>query len=358
MYLLSRLRRGPGAAALALLTATTLTAVWALPLEVAAKPKKSTKSETTETTETTETSEAELPPPPPAGMVGAEATDVDADADADDEPKEPTGAELDASARAAFDSGDFASAGQQWALALEATPEDKQSHIARSVMLINAVNAYKQVYAESRDRDALFSGREVIHAYMRSCKYTYDLRCNSYSETDDARERLAELTALIDESEDLELAPAPPEYNTAIGGRPMDVRRHHEPLPPWTVISAVGGAALIGGGAYLLYWARTEPKFQAEADTAIARFAEGDDTDTGTDTTTDSDSSTTVSLSDETKGKIYTGFGISGIAIGVGFIVLGALGMRRVHRINRKENLALRPAIGRDGGGLVLLGRF
>jgi len=365
MKLLARLRRGTGATAIALFTATTMTAVWAVPTEAVAKPKSGKKS----TKKSKKSKKVEEEPPDvdsEAEAVDPEAVDPEvvdpAEAPVEAEPAEPTGADYDEQARAAFDGGNYRTAGELWTLALEGTPEGKKTHVDRSVMLINAVNAYKQVYAETNEREALFSGRSTIHAYMRACKSTYDVRCNGYAETDDARALLAEVTELIDKSEDMTLLRAPPEYNTAIGGRPLDVAKRHDPLPAWTLVAAIGGIAVIGGGSYLLYWARTEPRFQTDesTDTAIARFADEDTTtDDGTDGTgTTTTSSSLVPLSDESKGKIYTGLGIGGIAIGVGFIVLGALGIRKHRRINRRENIALSPSFGPSGGGMVLQGRF
>ncbi len=243
------------------------------------------------------------------------------------------------------------------------TPESKATHMDRSVMLINAVSAYKQVYAETQEREALYSGRSAIHAYMRACKSAYDVRCNVHPETDEARALLAEVSELIDNHEEKTLRRGPPEYNTVIGGRPLDVSKRRDPLPRWTLVATIGGIAVIGGGSYLLYWARTEPRFQAaDEDTAIARFAEDDATDGTTDdgTTSDGTTSSTASLtlSDETKGKVFTALGVGGIAVGVGFIVLGALGIRKHRRLNRRENIALSPSFGPSGGGMVLQGRF
>ncbi len=365
MKLLARLRRGTGATAIALLTATTMTAVWAVPTEAVAKPR-SGKSSKKKPTKVDEEPPAEAEPEGEAvegGAVEGEAVEGEA---VEAEPVEPTGAEYDEQARAAFDGGNYRTAGELWSLALEVTPEGKKTHMNRSVMLINAVNAYKQVYAETQEREALFSGRSTIHAYMRACKSAYDVRCNGYAETDDARELLAEVTELIDNSEDMTLLRAPPEYNTAIGGRPLDVSKRRDPLPAWTLVATIGGIAVIGGGSYLLYWARTEPRFQTDesTDTAIARFADEDTTtDDGTGTGTDDGTGTTTSttaatLSDETKGKMYTALGIGGIAAGVGFVVLGALGIRKHRRLNRRENIALSPSFGPSGGGMVLRGRF
>ena len=367
MQLLSRLRRGTGATAIALLTATTMTAVWAVPTEAVAKPK-SGKSKNKKNKKSKKDKKAEEEPSAEAPSEGAESVEAEpAEAPLEpetEEPAGPTGADYDVQARAAFDGGNYRTAGELWTLALDETPEGKKTHIDRYVMLINGVNAYKQVYAETNEQEALYSGRSMIHAYMRACKSAYDVRCNGYSETDDARVILAEVQELIDNSEDTKVRRGPPEYNTAVGGRPLDVSQRRDPLPKWTLVATIGGVAVIGGGAYLLYWARTQPRFQTDStdETAIARFAEeddgtGDTGDTG-DTGTTTTSTTAATLSDETKGKMYTTLGIGGIAVGVGFIVLGALGIRKHRRINRRENVALSPSLGPCGGGLLLQGRF
>jgi hypothetical protein len=368
MQLLARFRRGTGSTALALVTATALTAAWAAPASAVAKPKKATKSQKADPEPASEpASDEEVAAAAAAlGEISGDGLEVsvEGEGEAQGEP-EVSGAELDASARAAFDSGDYATAAESWTLALEVTPESKSTHMARAVMLENAVIARRQVYAETQDRDALFAAQDTLHAYMRECKRAYDLRCNSHPETDDARALLADVRGAIDASEDLVKRRAPPEYLTAIGGRPLDVTKRHEPVPPWAIVATIGGAAVATGGAYLLYWARTETRFQtADEGTAVARFADEDTTgDTGTDTDTDSGTSSTgtlsgVTLTDEAKGKLYTGLGVTGIAVGVGFIVLGALRVAKTRRINRRESLAVSPALGPGGGGVLIQGRF
>ncbi|MEZ4381931.1 MAG: hypothetical protein R3A79_11340 [Nannocystaceae bacterium] len=367
MKLLARLRRGSGSTAIALVTATVLTAAWAAPAE-AAKPKKSQKSQQPEPEPEPASDEEVAAAAAALGDLSGDGLEVSVEGDegqADGEAGEGevSGAELDMSARAAFDRGDYATAAEEWTLALEVTPEGKSTHMARAVMLENAVIARRQVYAETRDRKALFAAQETIHTYMRACKRAYDFRCNSHPETDDARALLADVRGEIDASEDQIARRAPPEHLTAIGGRPLDVTKRNEPVPPWAFVATVGGAAIVTGGAYLFYWARTEPSFQTSDETAVAsRFAD-EDTTTDTDTDTDTSTSSTgtlsgVTLSDETKGKLYTGLGVSVMAVGVGFIVLGALRMARTRRYNRRESLALSPALGPGGGGVMVQGRF
>ena len=359
MQLLARFRRGTGSTALALVTATALTAAWATPAS-AAKPKKSQKSQKSEPEPAAEPGSDEDVAAAAAalGELSGDGLEVSVEGEGEAQGEaELSGAELDASARAAFDSGDYATAAENWSVALEVTPESKSTHMARAVMLENAVIARRQVFAETQDRDALYAAQDTLHAYMRECKRAYDLRCNAHPETDDARALLADVRGAIDASEDSVKRRAPPEHLTAIGGRPLDVTKRHEPVPPWAFVATIGGAAIATGGAYLLYWARTDARFQTtDEGTAVARFAEEDTTgDTGT---TSTGTLSGVTLTDEAKGKLYTGLGVTGIAVGVGFIVLGALRVAKTRRINRRENLAVSPALGPGGGGVMVQGRF
>ncbi len=270
-----------------------------------------------------------------------------------------TPAELDAAAQASFDGGEYRAAAEKWRAALSRLPERPETHLKRSVMLQNAVTAYRQVHKAEGDRLALLSAREVVYEYLRRCKAAHALRCDGIAETRDAKALLAEVNAEIDATEEIRPQRLPPEYNVAVGGRPLADGSGRPPLPSRVVPSIVGGTLLAAGGVSLLLWGMTSPRFEGTAGGDLFERADGDTT--GGDTTGGATSTSTVSTLDLTpamRGKIVAGLGITALAVGVGFIVIGAIDLAKHRRLNRRDRVAASPVVGPQGAGLVISGRF
>ncbi|MEZ4449795.1 MAG: hypothetical protein R3B09_09955 [Nannocystaceae bacterium] len=289
-------------------------------------------------------------------------------------PGTPSPLALDARAREAFDAGDYRSAADAWARALGSMEESPATHMTRAVMLQNAIISYKQVYLESQERTVLLDAQQLLRNYLGECKRVYRELCEPQDETAQARVALEEISAKVDETEDLTPKRMPPEYNTVIGGKPVDVTRAKPPVPRPITLALVGGALLAGGGAALVYWGKTNPDFQpVDTDTDSSAFDLEDraDTDSGSDSSDSSDSSGGTSggstssnlqsytFSGEEKGKLAIGFGAFALAAGVGFLILGSIQLAKHRRINKREStLAITPSIGPRGGGMVVQGRF
>lgn len=270
-----------------------------------------------------------------------------------------TPAELDVAAQAHFDGGEYRAAAEKWRAALSRLPERQETHLKRSVMLQNTVTAYRQVYKAEGDRLALLSGREVIYEYLRRCKAVHALRCDGIAETRDAKALLTEVNAEVEASEEIRPQRLPPEYNVAVGGRPLADGSDKPPLPSRVVPSIVGGTILAAGGVSLLLWGMTSPRFEGSAGGELLERADGDTT--GGDATggaTSTSSVNTLDLTPTMRGKIVAGLGITALAVGVGFIVVGAIDLAKHRRLNRRDRVAASPAIGPQSAGLVISGRF
>ena len=282
-------------------------------------------------------------------------------------------AEFDMEASAKFDQGQYVEAARLWVRALEALPENETNHITRAAILANAITAYEQIYVENGDVEVLKRAQLVISDYLRACKKRHASGCDRFPETADARERLKSLSARIDTAQP-KINKVPPEIDTAPGGRPFNRMIKLPATPAWIPPTFVGGIALAGGGAGLMYFAATDSRFDAATtDTANAikidyRDADttgGDTTDGSTDsgTTTDGSSSSNVSAIDlppQVKGDIIFAFGAFMIAAGVGLVVLSSIKLAKHRRLNRERGavLSIMPTFNRGGGGLGLSGRF
>ena len=282
-------------------------------------------------------------------------------------------AEFDMEASAKFDQGQYVDAARLWVRALEALPENETNHITRAAILANATTAYEQIYVENGDVEVLKRAQLVISDYLRACKKRHASGCDRFPETADARERLKSLSARIDTAQP-KINKVPPEIDTAPGGRPFNRMIKLPATPAWIPPTFVGGIALAGGGAGLMYFAATDSRFDATTtDTASSikidyRDADttgGDTTDGSTDsgTTDGSGSSSSVSAVDlppQVKGDILFALGVFMIAAGVGLVVLSSIKLAKHRRINRERGavLSIVPTFNRGGGGLGLQGRF
>lgn len=282
-------------------------------------------------------------------------------------------AEFDMEASAKFDQGQYVEAARLWVRALEALPENETNHMTRAAILSNAITAYEQIYVENGDIEVLKRGQLVVSDYLRACKKRHGSGCDRYPETVDARERLKSLTARIDTAQP-KINKVPPEIDTAPGGRPFNRMIKLPATPAWIPPTFIGGIALAGGGAGLMYFAATDSRFDATTtDTATestkvdfreADTTGGDTTDGSTDSgTTDGSSSSSASgleLSPQVKGDILFALGAFMIAAGVGLVVLSSIKLAKHRRLNRERSavLSIVPTLNRGGGGLGLHGRF
>jgi hypothetical protein len=287
------------------------------------------------------------------------------------------GAELAAMGDAAFDAENYGEAARLYTKALELLSENETNHVQRSVILANCITAYEQVYATSREVDHLKTAQRILQEYLRACKAKHGNGCDRYIETQEARARLQSVMAEIDIA-----APKhkkiPPEIDRAPGGKPYDIAVKLPPAPSWIAPTMVGGVLVAGGGAALMYYAATDDKYGPIYERGLGDTDTGTDTttDTGTDTTTDTGTDTTTDGTDtgatggstvsglelppETKGKLLIGLGAFLAAAGIGFVILGAMGIAKHRRLNRKraQALAVTPTFGRGSAGLALTGRF
>ena len=293
---------------------------------------------------------------------------------------------LDSQARAAFDAQDYLSAAIRWEQAAEITEENDDNHLMRVVMVLNAVTAYEQVFAETGDLGNLDRARDLMRAYLKSCKEAYTpTGCNGFSETNEVRARLQSVNEEILAYTPPKVVRVPPEGDVAVGGRPFDRTYEPYPLPPWSVLSVFIGAASIAGGTAMIIHG-TNPKFAVADDGTAGELSArdggtgtgttGTGTGTGTGTTgggttggttggtgTGTGSTGTSTLGEfelppETKGRLLIGFGSLIAALGVGMIVYGGISLAKYRRINRRERVAFTPSLGRTGAGFSISGRF
>lgn len=283
-------------------------------------------------------------------------------------------AQFDAEASMRFDEGNYREAARLWVKALEALAENQSNHATRSAMLLNAITAYEQVFVETSDVEVLKRAQLVIGDYLRTCKKRYGSGCDRYTETADARKRLEDLLARIDQAQP-KIKKIAPEIDTAPGGRPYDRMIKQPAAPAWIGPAFAAGVALAGGGAALTYWARTSDRFDPEpvdvaASTKIS-FRDMHDTgttdpgtdDPGTDTGTDTGTTATPqteALRPEIRGDLVTVAGVFMAAAGVGLVVLASIKLAKHRRINRERSavLSVVPAVSPVGGGIGLHGRF
>lgn len=285
------------------------------------------------------------------------------------------GYELSAQADAAFDAENYGEAARLYTRALDLLSENESNHIARAVVLANGVTSYEQVYAQTREVDHLRTGQRLIQDYLRICKNKYGVGCDRFPETQEARTRLQSVLAAIDTAAPKRMR-IPPEIGAAPGGKAFSNDIALPDAPGWIAPAIAGGIVLAGGGSALIYYAATADKYgpiyqrdlefrdTADTTTADATTADTADTsDTSDDSTTGTSSTSTVtaiSFSPETKGKLLIGVGAFLAAAGIGFAVLGAMGLAKHRRLNRqrKSNLAFSPTFGRGSAGLAVSGSF
>lgn len=285
------------------------------------------------------------------------------------------GYELSAQADAAFDAENYGEAARLYTRALDLLSENESNHIARAVVLANGVTSYEQVYAQTREVDHLRTGQRLIQDYLRICKTKYGVGCDRFPETQEARTRLQSVLAAIDTAAPRRIR-IPPEIGAAPGGKAFSNDIALPDAPGWIAPAIAGGIVLAGGGSALIYYAATADKYgpiyqrdlefrdTADTTTADATTADTADTsDTSDDSTTGTSSTSTVtaiSFSPETKGKLLIGVGAFLAAAGIGFAVLGAMGLAKHRRLNRqrKSNLAFSPTFGRGSAGLAVSGSF
>lgn len=277
------------------------------------------------------------------------------------------GYDLSVEADAAFDAENYGEAARLYTRALGLLSENETNHIARSVILANCVTAYEQVYAQTREVDHLRTAQRLVQEYLRACKAKHGVGCDRFPETQEARSRVQSLMTAIDTAAPKRLR-IPPEVGSAPGGKPFSNAVDVPDAPNWIAPAIAGGILLAGGGTALIYYAATADKygpiyqrdleFRDTADTTTDTTTDG-----STDTTTDGGSTSTVtttSFSPETKGKLLIGVGAFIAAAGIGFAVLGAMGLAKHRRINRerRSTLAVSPTFGRGGAGLAVSGKF
>ena len=263
-------------------------------------------------------------------------------------------AELDAAAQASFDAGEYREAAGLWREALRQEPERPATHLRRAAMVENAVTAYRQVFAREGDRLALLAAREAVAEFLGRCKRAYNLRCDSQPATAEVKALLTGLNEEIAASEVVTPRPAPPEYNVRIGGRPVEAKEGRAALPPGAVPALVGGTLLAAGGTAMIVVGATDARFQAES--TAGRSLEEEPA--AAEMTTTPATGSTLTLTQEMKGKLLLGLGGAALAIGVGFIVVGAIDLAKHQRLNRRERLSVAPGIGPQGAGVVVSGRF
>lgn len=285
------------------------------------------------------------------------------------------GYEISDQADAAFDAENYGEAARLYTRALELLSENETNHVARAVVLANGVTSYEQVYAQTREVDHLRTAQRLIQDYLRLCKNKHGTGCDRYIETQEARSRLQSVMAAIDTAAPRRMR-IPPEIGTAPGGKAFSNQVDLPDAPAWIAPAIAGGIVLAGGGSALIYYAATDdaygPLYQrdlefrdtADTTTDTSDTTAGDTADTA-DTADTSDTSSTstvtaVSFSPETKGKLLIGVGAFLAAAGIGFAVLGAMGLAKHRRLNRqrKSQLAVSPSFGRGSAGLAVSGRF
>ncbi len=278
------------------------------------------------------------------------------------------GYDLSVEADAAFDAENYGEAARLYTRALGLLSENETNHIARSVILANCVTAYEQVYAQTREVEHLRTAQRLVQEYLRACKAKHGVGCDRFPETQEARSRVQSLMTAIDTAAPKRLR-IPPEVGSAPGGKPFSNAVDVPDAPSWIAPAIAGGIVLAGGGSALIYYAATADKYGPIYQRDL-EFRDTADTTTDTSTdgstdTTDTDGSSTstvtsVSFSPETKGKLLIGVGAFIAAAGIGFAVLGAMGLAKHRRINRerRSTLAVSPTFGRGGAGLAVSGKF
>ena len=278
------------------------------------------------------------------------------------------GYDLSVEADAAFDAENYGEAARLYTRALGLLSENETNHVARSVILANCVTAYEQVYAQTREVEHLRTAQRLVQEYLRACKGKHGVGCDRYPETQEARSRVQSLMTAIDTAAPRRLR-VPPEVGSAPGGKPFSNAVDVPDAPNWIAPAIAGGILLAGGGTALIYYAATDDKYgpiyQRDLEFRDTADTTTDTTTDGSTDTTDTDGSststvTTVSFSPETKGKLLIGVGAFIAAAGIGFAVLGAMGLAKHRRINRerRSTLAVSPTFGRGSAGLALSGKF
>jgi len=270
------------------------------------------------------------------------------------------GLELSDRGDQAFDSGDYQSAARFYSKALELLSENGSNHMTRSVVLANLVTAQEQLYAGDGELDHLRTAQRHIQEYLRACKAKHGVGCDRFAETQEARTRLTQVSARIDEAAPVRKK-IPPEIGAAPGGKAYDLTLDQPAAPAWIGPAIVGGVLLAGGGSALIYYAATADKYgpivRREGETLDTDGTDGTDTDgTGTSTGT----GVGIEITPELRGKLLIGIGAFLAAAGVGFAVLGSMRLAKHRRLNRQraQSLAVTPAFNRGGAGLALSGRF
>lgn len=279
------------------------------------------------------------------------------------------GYEISDQADAAFDAENYGEAARLYTRALELLSENETNHVARSVVLANGVTSYEQVYAQTREVDHLRTAQRLLQDYLRICKNKHGTGCDRYVETQEARSRLQSVLAAIDTAAPRRMR-IPPEIGAAPGGKQFSNDVALPDAPAWIGPAIAGGILLAGGGSALIYYAATADKygpisqrdleFRDTADTTTADTTTADTADTADDTSGTTSTVTALTFSPETKGKLLIGIGAFLTAAGIGFAVLGAMGLSKHRRLNRqrRSTLAVSPTFGRGAAGLAVSGRF
>lgn len=371
-----------------------LAAVLASP-ETFAAPAKKSKSKNTPAVETPDAGDSNIPdaqdpdkpriPPPMAtpatpGPTAASSPPVSTTPTVTrvNKGSMEQGLELSDQADAKFDAGDYAEAARLYTKTLQMLSENDTNHITRSIVLANGVTAYEFLYATTGELDHLKKAQLLLQDYLKACQKKHGVGCDRFPETQEARGRLRNVNESIERAAPLR-PKVPPEIDTAPGGKSYDLTVDLPPTPAWIAPAFVGGLVIAAGGSVLVWHAATDDAYGPIVERSFHRNFEGfetDDTgtvdtaDTGVDTSgdtadtdgtdTSSSTSTVVELSPETKGKLLIGVGSFLIAAGVGVVALSVIKLAKHKRINksRSQRLAVTPAFGRSGGGLVFTGRF
>jgi hypothetical protein len=290
---------------------------------------------------------AKAPPPPPPPVATTVPTRVN-------KGSAEQGFDLNVQADAAFDAGNYAEAARLYGKTLTLLSENDSNHMVRSVVLANGVTSYEHLAATTGEVDYLRKGQILIQDYLRACKTKWGIGCDRYPETQEARTRLQQVMAAIEQKAPIKQK-IPPEIGAAPGGKPYDISVDLPPAPPWIAPTMAAGVIVAAGGSVLLWHALTADKYGP-----LVTAREGETTDAGTDGSSGTTSVQTLELAPETKGKLLATLGGFLVAAGIGFVGIGIGGLAKHRRINRtrSQRLAVFPTFGRGAAGLALSGRF
>lgn len=238
--------------------------------------------------------------------------------------------------------GRHAQALQRYSEAFRAMPEPLKASGVGEFVALSAGNAAIEDFKARGDRTSLADGRLVLISFISAAKRADP--ASGPAPIDDAKERLAELDALVPEAVDGPTEPAP---STGGADEPTELQPRDDTAAPdrsrlGLGLVIAGSVATVAGLGLVIAGARQVPWYEAKLE------SEGW-------VTTDEGYDAQIAIAERTR-NIDVGLGAGVLAVGVGLGITGAVIMAK--RKRGKREVAVLPGLGRDRVMLGMTARF